>query len=104
MIHRSLADRLMLFPSKGPAAVDGVRRDLIPYEGAALEMWSGDSAAATGTTPSKVVLAFHGNASRGDREFKRMPRVWGRFPIEFCAFNYPGFGASSGKATLGGVD
>ena len=51
---RTLADRLMLFPSKGPDAVEGVRREEIPFNDGILEMWSGRSAAASAKISREV--------------------------------------------------
>jgi pimeloyl-ACP methyl ester carboxylesterase len=100
MMLRNLADRLILFPSRGPDQLAGAVREEVTCTTGVLEFWSARSAAALESKAERLVLCFHGNASRGDREFRRMPRLWGRFPIEFWAVNYPGFGRSSGTAAL----
>lgn len=89
----------MLFPSVGPEEVAGLRREKVVWAGGVLDLWSGRNAGIA-QEPQRLVLCFHGNGSRADREFARMPRLWGRFPIEFFAVNYPGFGRSSGPASL----
>ena len=87
MTIRNLADRLMLFPSRGPDHLAGAVREEVTCASGVLEFWSAPSAAALEGEPERLVLCFHGNASRGDREFRRMPRLWGRFPIELVAVN-----------------
>lgn len=95
-----LADRLLLFPPSGAADAHGATRLAVPTADGELEIWRASSPGAR--PPHAYVLRFYGNADRADYwaadEARGLP-----FDGELWAVNYPGFGGSSGRASLRGV-
>lgn len=96
-----LTDRLLLFPPKGPLAdTGGAERTTLPSSQGEFEVWRVRS--QPGVEPAVFVLRFYGNADRADLwvagEARGLP-----FAAEMWGVNYPGFGGSSGAASLRGV-
>ncbi len=90
-----LPDRLMLWPQSGPVSAHGATRFTVPWSGGDLELWK----ARTNREPEAYVLRFHGNGDLVEHwvtsEAQDLP-----FAGEMWAMNYPGFGGSTGPASL----
>lgn len=93
-----VTDKILLFPSRDPLPIGNATRMTLPREGGELEVFQARSLGE----PRAFVLRFYGNADRADRwvgsEVQSLP-----FDAEMWGVNYPGFGGSSGSATLRGV-
>ena len=96
-----LADRLVLFPQVGPLDASGAERRLIGEGQHAMEVWIARS--RPHEEPQAYLLRFYGNADRAERWTASEARSYGRQSLELWGVNYPGFGGSSGPATLAGV-
>lgn len=98
MVGCNFADALVLWPPSGPVEAGGATRRVVGAAGKEVEIWS---ASAGGEAPDAFVLRFYGNADRAEwhvaEEASRYPR------IELWGVNYPGFGGSTGPATLRGA-
>ncbi len=95
-----LTDRLLLHPPSAPAsATPGATRLAIESATGEIEVWRARSPLGE---PRAFVLRFYGNADRADfhvaSEASSLP-----FAAELWGVNYPGFGGSSGAASLRGV-
>ena len=53
--------------------------------------------------PKAFVLEFSGNASRAEWIATSAAQRWGVRPVEVWVMNYPGFGGSTGPATLASI-
>lgn len=96
-----VADRVVLFPSTGPADAMGARRHEVPFEGGVLEIWIARSpGAARPEGPTLYVLSFEGNASRAEWAAAPDAHLWGKHAVEVWSVNYPGYGGSTGPARL----
>jgi len=95
------ADRVILFPSTNPIPAPGAQRRTIPFQNGELEVWIASSSQAhTKESASIKVLRFYGNADRAERWAALDASAWNNRAVDLWALNYPGFGGSSGKATL----
>lgn len=96
------ADRVMLAPSSHAIHAPGAARIALQAgEGGTIEVWSAPSpAVAAGKEPRAFVLRFCGNAERAEDALFSEQHTWSELPVEIWAVNYPGFGGSSGEASL----
>lgn len=96
------ADRLILYPTQGRVDSHGAsRRALRRPGGKTLEVWVARSPAAEGgRRPAVYVLEFTGNATRAEHVAAYSADLWGDRSAEVWAVNYPGYGGSTGPATL----
>jgi pimeloyl-ACP methyl ester carboxylesterase len=95
-----LTSRLLLYPQTGALPnTNGAVRFTVPSREGDIEIWRARSSDAE---PKAFVLRFYGNADRADNwvggEARGLP-----FAAELWGVNYPGFGGSSGSASLRGV-
>jgi uncharacterized protein len=93
------ADWFLLFPSKGPLNARTAVRKAIPFENGELEAWVARSAGAAAREPQAFVLSFGGNAERAEWTAWDASD-WGDKPVEVWTINHPGFGGSTGPASL----
>ncbi len=96
-----LPDRFILWPQVQREPNHGAEQLLFPMGKGMLEIWRASSSGLT-HEPEVFVLRFYGNADRADRwvteEAKAFPGA-----CELWGVNYPGFGESTGPASLKGV-
>jgi pimeloyl-ACP methyl ester carboxylesterase len=98
------ADRLMLYPSSEPIDLAGATRLEVPVAGRTpIEAFILQVNVPAGQEPEAFLLVLDGNGGRGE-----LAVAWGRAAagnraVEVWSPNYPGYGQSPGKATLGGV-
>ena len=101
-----LADRLVLKPSRHPVPAVGLSRRLIPFRGGHVEVWwrraDNQPAATNGASrPTDVhVLKVVGAGGRAERVAVYPLGFWDDLVAEVWALNPPGFGGSSGRASL----
>ncbi len=106
-------DHLILFPPQGTTSSIGGTRRTLPFAGGELEIWTARSGggwrlAATKPAahnvqrnpPNVYVLRFYGNADRADPNVVPEAADWSPGTAEFWGVNYPGYGGSTGPATL----
>jgi hypothetical protein len=94
------ADQFILFPSKAPIDAPGAQRRPIDFEKGQLEILTARSPGAITKEPEAYVLRFCGNAERAEWSAARFSADWGEKPLEMWSVNHPGFGNSSGRASL----
>jgi uncharacterized protein len=94
------ADRFILFPTNHPIDAQGAQARYIPFDGGRLEIFCARSPAAKNREPEAYVLRFVGNAARAEWAAPADAMLWKDKPVEIWAVNYPGFGRSTGPATL----
>jgi pimeloyl-ACP methyl ester carboxylesterase len=95
-------DRMILFPSRDPEGSVGAVRRTIPLPAGELEMWTAKSRGVpAGGTPDLYLLRFYGNSDRAERNVGLEAAEWSARPtVEIWGVNYPGYGGSTGPATL----
>lgn len=96
MISR-ITDRLVLNPSRDPLPLEDKIAELMPYGKHKLEILKmrfgvGD--------PQAFILKFGGNGSRAERAEAHPGEIWPHLNAEIWAINYPGYGNSTGRASL----
>ena len=94
-------DRIILHPTTEPLSTIGAVRRLLPFAGGQLEVWVARSRSlAPGQRPDAYFLRFYGNADRADPNAGTEAWEWQTPAVEIWGVNYPGFGGSTGPATL----
>jgi len=91
-----LGDRLILWPTQGPIAAGAAQRRTIAFAGGELEAWV---MPARSGAAGRYLLRFYGNADRAERWAASEARGWPD-DVESWAVNYPGYGGSTGPASL----
>lgn len=92
-----LTDRLVLCPSRDPLPLEDKIAHRLEYQDGHLEVFKmrvGDG------PPQAYILKFGGAGSRAERAELHPADVWPHLNAEIWAVNYPGFGNSSGRASL----
>lgn len=98
----NFADRLLLWPQRGRVPSHGAARLGLPFAGGELEVFTARNRPSE--EPRAFLLRFYGNADRADPWVAHEAGAHrDSEPLEVWGVNYPGYGASSGKATLAGV-
>jgi len=95
------ADRLLLYPTTDAIDAGTAVRRTICVAGANLEIWTARSSAAN--DPAAYVLDFTGNATRAEWIAGDLADLWSGASAEVWVVNYPGYGQSTGPATLKGI-
>jgi pimeloyl-ACP methyl ester carboxylesterase len=96
-----LPDRLILFPTTERINAGTAMREVVAFEGGELEIWRAASKLARSSgRPEVYVLRFYGNADRADRWVAAEAEMWNNRAVEVWGVNYPGFGRSTGPASL----
>ncbi len=100
LVPLGCADRLLLHPSVGSIPLGRGAHAAIPFGDGTLDIVR----VRLGSGPPRArVLVFTGNAGRAEREIEAAARLFEAHAVELIALNPPGFGASSGRATLGSL-
>jgi hypothetical protein len=98
------ADQILLYPSRDPIAVPGAASRSIGLQpDKSLQVWAARAPAVQGDAPEAVVLRFCGNAERAEWAVESECLLWQALPVEIWAVNYPGYGDSSGPASLSSI-
>jgi pimeloyl-ACP methyl ester carboxylesterase len=103
MMLTGCADRLLMYPTREPIDASGATRREVAMSGGVLEIWVARSAAARAQETQAYVLEFTGNATRAEQVCEHDARLWDPRPVEVWVVNYPGYGGSSGKASLAAI-
>jgi hypothetical protein len=95
-----LADRFILWPTRDAVGAGAAARHVIAMsDGTQLEAWVMH---ARSGAAKRYVLRFFGNADRAENWADDESRSWPD-DVESWAVNYPGYGGSTGTASLTGV-
>jgi len=99
-----LADRLVLMPSRHPIDPGGKKRRMIPFQDGHLEAWTLTTGDEADARPADLfILKFSGNASRAELTTEHPAEMWPDLKCEVWSINKPGYGGSSGRASLRGL-
>lgn len=96
MISR-ITDRLVLHPSRDPLPLEDKIAELMPYGQHKLEVLKMRFGSGE---PQAYILKFGGNGSRAERAEAHPGEIWPHLNAEIWAVNYPGYGNSTGRASL----
>jgi alpha-beta hydrolase superfamily lysophospholipase len=109
------ADKLLLFPSRGPLDTVG-KPVMVSTPNGAVQLWAtrSDGAPPLGSEfhhhveikspePEAYVLGFVGNGSRAEIECENFVRDFSRHTVVLYVMNYPGFGDSDGPAKVAAI-
>jgi uncharacterized protein len=100
MTYGRLADRLILFPSTDAIDAAGAERRMVAFGRGEVEVWTARSPGAGDGAPAAYVLEFTGNATRAEWIAAYAAHRWRERAVEVWAVNYPGYGGSTGPASL----
>jgi pimeloyl-ACP methyl ester carboxylesterase len=101
MFLTPLTDQLILFPTTQRTDAHGAIRETIPFQNGELEIWTARSRLAQERNHvDSYVLRFYGNADRAERWVALEADAFPERAIEVWGMNYPGFGGSTGPASL----
>lgn len=96
-----LTDRIILEPSRREIAVPHKRRVLLSHADGHLEVWVHRAGLEAETRdPDLYVLKFPGTASRAEDSTDLVDSCWPDLSVEVWAVNPPGYGGSTGTASL----
>jgi pimeloyl-ACP methyl ester carboxylesterase len=98
------ANQLILYPSNFAAGSTALSM-LIPRPGGKgdLQVLSLRTEGCGVHRPAAFVLVFGGNQDRAEWTVASAAEAWRPFPVEIVALNYPGYGQSTGPATLDAI-
>jgi pimeloyl-ACP methyl ester carboxylesterase len=92
-----ITDRLVLRPTRDPLPLEDKIAELMPYGQHQLEVLK---MRVGNGPPQAYILKFGGNGSRAERAEAHPGEIWPRLNAEVWAVNYPGYGNSTGRASL----
>lgn len=95
-----IANRAILYPTRGPVDPEGKLRRLLPAPGGDVELFVGRQNAVA--KPALRILKLIGAGGRAERATLHPLDFWGDAG-EVWTLNPPGFGGSAGQATLAGL-
>ncbi|HEB56170.1 MAG TPA: alpha/beta hydrolase [Gammaproteobacteria bacterium] len=95
-----LTDRIILQPTRHSLHVPQRKSLLFSYGGDQLEVWVHRIGPDTQSSPDLYLLEFPGTASRAEDSTDFIERCWSQQCVEIWAVNPPGYGNSSGSASL----
>ncbi len=96
-----LADRIILQPTRHDIQAPGRKPLLLSHDGGKLEVWVHRVGLDTLQVPELYVLEFPGTASRAEHSTDFVEACWTQKSVEIWSVNPPGYGNSSGAASLG---
>jgi pimeloyl-ACP methyl ester carboxylesterase len=97
---RRIADAMILEPSREAIAVKQKSRRTLEHGGDLLDVWVERIAQRHADDTELFVLKLGGAGSRAERTTAHPLDFWTDIPAEVWGINWPGYGASSGRATL----
>lgn len=99
-IAQIIADRMIMRPSKHRVSALGKQQRMIPFRKGEIEVWT----QRVGTTDidevDLFVLKFQGTAGRAERSTYHPMDYWSDLRAELWSVNPPGYGGSSGTASV----
>lgn len=99
-LAQRIADRLILQPTKHPVAAPDKTRRMIPFGRGSIEVWTRTVGATHWDDIDVFVLKFSGTAGRAERATYHPMDYWTDLRAELWSFNPPGYGGSTGTASL----
>ncbi len=99
MLQR-LADSMILCPSKEDILIEHKTRRTLTSAGGEIDLWVQRCGVSQASEPEVFVLKFGGAGSRAERATMHPLDFWTDFHAEIWAPNWPGFGGSSGRASV----
>ncbi len=97
---RRIADAFILEPSREAIPVKHKSRRVLDFAGGTLDLWIERTSSASDDEVELFVLKFGGAGSRAERATTHPLDFWDDLRAEVWGVNWPGYGASSGRATL----
>jgi predicted alpha/beta hydrolase family esterase len=96
-----LRDMMLLHPSVDPIVADGAEKvQLARSDGGVTDAFIARSPACATQAPEAWVLNFTGNGTRAEWIAAEIAQRWQNHPVEVVTVNYPGYGGSTGPASL----
>ena len=95
-----LADRIILQPTLHDIPVAERKALRFSHGDGELEVWMHRVGADTQEAPDLYLLEFPGTASRAEHKTEFVEDCWSHLCVEIWAVNPPGYGNSSGTASL----
>ncbi|NLF69115.1 MAG: alpha/beta hydrolase [Candidatus Anammoximicrobium sp.] len=95
-----LTDRLILCPTRQPIEATDKTRRWVPCGDGRLEIWTQRVGDGPSVTADLYVLKFPGTAGRAERSTAHPADAWPGMRVELWSVNPPGYGGSSGTASL----
>ena len=95
-----IADRMILQPSRNPVSALGKARRLIEYRHGFVEAWTQRVGTSNSEDADVFVLKFAGTDERAERTNYQPLTSWPDLKGEVWSVNPPGYGGSSGRASL----
>ena len=95
-----IADRLILQPTKNPISSFGKQRRVIRCRDGFIEAWTQQIGTTRSEDADVFVLKFVGTDERAERTNYRPLSCWNDLRGEVWAVNPPGYGGSTGRASL----
>lgn len=95
-----IADRLILQPTRNTVSPLGKERRVIHYKNGFIEAWTQRIGATASDDADVFVLKFVGTDERAERTNHQPLSSWSDLSGEVWSVNPPGYGGSSGRATL----
>ena len=95
-----IADRLILQPTRNPVSALGKDRRLIRVNNGFIETWTQRIGATRSDDVDVFVLKFSGTGGRAERSNHQPLDSWSDLRGEIWSVNPPGYGGSSGRASL----
>jgi uncharacterized protein len=96
-----LRDKLILHPSTQRVDAVGTQPLHFPrHDGGTTAAFAAFSPGCRDHAPEAFVLDFTGNGTRAEMIAAAIARRWGNHPVETISVNYPGYGQSTGPASM----
>ena len=97
---RRLTDRLILCPTRHPIDANDKTQRWVRWGGGQLEIWTQRVGGEPSAAADLYVLKFPGTAGRAERATVHPADAWPELRVELWTVNPPGYGGSSGTASL----
>lgn len=95
-----LTDRIILQPTRHRLYAPQKKSLLLPFGDGVIEIWIHRVGSDTRGSPSLYLIEFPGTASRAEHSTDFVEECWSLPCVEIWAVNPPGYGQSSGTASL----
>ena len=95
-----LTDRIILQPTRHRLDAPQKRPLLLSHGDGSIEIWIHRVGSNTRASPSLFMIEFPGTASRAEHGIDFAEKCWSLPCVEIWAVNPPGYGRSSGTASL----
>jgi uncharacterized protein len=100
LIIGRIVDWLILQPTRDPITPEGLTRRLIKSGSDQVEVWTQFVGGSDTGAANLFVLKFPGTAGRAERATAHPADHWPDWTVELWTVNPPGYGGSTGKASL----